>query len=314
MEDFNTGAQTAESADTGAQKEEITGDTLFERFTEGASIDELNSLIADENDSAEETADSADTGEQPGGVTNGAEEQNDTQPEGGASLQEEQGQNKNAPEEGAKRFTQRDVDYIIGKKTGEQARRHAALLDDLAVVLGVERDKVAEAVRKQRFEMEAEEAGALDKELYVQKKQSDIELEQLRAQHQAEIENRTFLEEIERQRQELVNASPEFDMSQAVENETFTNMLGMLYRNPATQKEALALAYRAVYFDNALARGAAREREKVIASVKSGYTRAAEGAAQTTGAAAAKVNVDKMSDEQIAEISQRILNGEKISF
>ena len=307
MEEMHIAAGEQSGAENG--QEEVTGDTLFERYEAGASLEELNDLLENSAEEEEGSHSEEDTGAAES-ESNGAIQQ-ESQPEGGA--QQETARNS-SPDEGARKFTQKDVDYIIGKKTGEQARRHAALLDDLAAVLGVDRDKVTQEVRRQRYELEAEEKGISDKELYARSKQMERENAELLSRQREQESSRVFLDEIERQRLKMVSVMPDFDMAKAVENERFVNTLSALYQNPETKDSALELAWRAVYFSEETQKIAAREREKIISAVKSGQARATEGAAAPAAAASSKINVEKMTDEQIAELSQRILNGEKISF
>lgn len=310
MSEFITGAEQTSGAVAGASENKITGESLFERYEAGASIEELNELIRNSSADDESAADEADNTEE----GNADEETIVDNTSHSSDANESAAQTKGTSQEDAKRFSQKDLDFIIGKKTSEQARKHSALLDDLAVVLGVDRNKVVEVVRQQRYEQEADRAGIEDKELYAQNKVLEQQNNELMAQRNAEEESRQFLNDVEQQRLELIKSIPDFDMGQAVDNEQFVNMLESLYRNPTTKNNALRLAYQAVYFDDYTQKIAATERAKIISSVKSGQARTIEGAQTQPTAASPKTDINRMTDEQIADIARRVQNGEKISF
>ena len=91
-------------------------------------------------------------------------------------------------------------------------------------------------------------------------------------------------------------------------------MLDALYKAESTRDNAVELAYRAVFFDRAVQEVEHKAREQVIASVKSGQTRIGEGAAKAGSGAAARIEIDKLNDDQIADIADRVMRGEKITI
>lgn len=309
MSEIITGAEQTSDAFAGTSENKITGECLFEKYEAGASINELNELIKNSPADTEAVVDETNVAQ----AGNTDKETIDVHTSHNSDANENKTQTETSDKD-AKRFSQKDLDFIIGKKTSEQARKHSALLDDLAVVLGVDRNKVVEVVRQQRYEQEADRAGIEDKELYAQNKVLERQNNELMAQRNAEEESRQFLNDVEKQRLELIKSIPDFDMGQAVDNEQFVNMLESLYRNPTTKNDALRLAYQAVYFDDYTQKIAATERAKIISSVKSGRERAIEGAQTQKATTVPKVNVSRMSDEQIAEYAERARKGEKISF
>lgn len=293
---------SAEAAETAA----ISGETLFEQYEGGASVDALNELLAtqeEEQREEEQESEASDDATQEQTVS----EETVTEENPGETTQEKQ-------TKPPRMFTQRDVDYMIGKKTSELANKHSTLLDDLSALLGISRDEVTNAVRKQRYESEAEAAGVADKDLYARTKQLEQQNEQIKKQMKEQQEKKQFDADIDHQIVELQKKTPEFDMNRCVENRQFSGLVLDLYQNAATREQALELAYRAVYFDDALRQAVSAEREKIITSVRSGQMRVQEGAANGGGGAAARPDVSRMTDEQIADMAQRAANGEQITL
>lgn len=289
----------------------ISGETLFEQYENGASVDALNELLA-QNDSV--------SGDSPKDIEAGAGEPGTeaTEPEGaekeGNTESRETVHEVTNGKKQERTFTQRDVDYMIGKKTSELTRKHSALLDDLSALLEVERDEVTNMVRRQRFEKDAESAGVIDKELYAKYKDAEEQLNKTTRQHEAEQRQARFYADINSQIAQFQKKVPTFDMNRAVDNEQFSRLLSRLYEDESVRDSALEMAYNAVFFDDMVRQVAQSERDKVISSVRSGQMRISEGAAQNAGGAAVKLNVGKMTDEQIAEMAARALNGEQIEI
>lgn len=295
MEEVNTGAVQDTAVDAGAASAPITGEELYEKYENGASIEDLNEML--ERGVSEES--------------DNAETNNSSDVESGAEKQEQQVETA-TPEEPVQKermYTQKDFDRVIGRRVGEEQRKQAALLEDLAAVLGVEKDKVAETVRRQRLEAEAEAQGVQDKELYARARQ----LEQQQAEFQRQqAANAAFQQKIADLQQQGKAAG--VDIVELSGNDAFVGMVNNLYRDPATRENAVKLAYHAVFFDDVVKQAAEAEREKVISTVKAGQMRVDEGAAGNTAGAASKVDVKKLSDDQIADMVARAQNGEKISF
>ena len=289
----------------------VSGETLFEQYENGASVDALNELLA-QNDSV--------SGDSPKDIEAGVGEPNTGETELEGAENEGNTESRETVHEvtnGKKQertFTQRDVDYMIGKKTSELTRKHSALLDDLSALLEVERDEVTNMVRRQRFEKDAESAGVIDKELYVKYKDAAEQLNKATRQHETEQRQARFYADINSQIAQFQKKVPTFDMNRAVDNEQFSRLLSRLYEDESVRDNALEMAYNAVFFDDMVRQVAQSERDKVISSVRSGQMRISEGAAQNAGGAAVKLNVGKMTDEQIAEMAARALNGEQIEI
>lgn len=335
MEEVNTGAVQDTAVDAGAASAPITGEELYEKYENGASIEDLNEMLERgvSEESAPLSASGSDNETRAGNgshaiavgererersvnreqrTADGAETNNSSDVESGAEEPEQQQEEATTQQEAAPKermYTQKDFDRVIGRRVGEEQRRQAALLEDLAAVLGVEKDKVAETVRRQRLEAEAEAQGVQDKELYARARQ----LEQQQAEFQRQqAANAAFQQKIADLQQQGKAAG--VDIVELSSNDAFVGMVNNLYRDPATRENAVKLAYHAVFFDDVVKQAAEAEREKVISTVKAGQMRVDEGAAGNTAGAASKVDVGKLTDDQIADIVARAQNGEKISF
>lgn len=298
MDENLTGAVTETAADTGAAEQPITGDELYEKYENGASIEELNAML---DGGMEKEPDGAEPEQSP---EDGAKETDAAQETTATPEQPVQQQQKQE-----RTFTQKDVDYFIGKRIGEEQRKQAGLLDDLAAILGVESGKVAEAIHRQRLEAEAESKGIQDKELYARAKQ--LEQQQAEMQRQ-QAENAAFRSKIADLQQQ--GKASGVDIVALSQNDAFVGMVNSLYRDPATRGNAVKLAYNAVFFDDVVKKAAETEREKVISTVRAGQLRVEEGASGGSAGAASKVDVARLSDDQIAKIAEQVMNGEKIVF
>ena len=292
----------------------VSGETLFEQYENGASVDELNELLAQTDGASDEAkihtqSEADEENEEKEAEQEGAEQEGKTNANSRETAQKATDSTKQE-----RTFTQRDVDYMIGKKTRDLTKKHSSLLDDLSVLLGISRDEVTNAVRKQRYEAEAEAAGVADKDLYAKNKQLEQQNEQLAQERQEQQKQAQFYAEINRQISDLQKKVPAFDMNKAVENRRFSRLLSNLYDDEITRGDALELAYNAVFFDEAIRQAAQAEREKVISTVRSGQARISEGAAKGTSGAAARIDVNKLTDEQIADLAARAANGEQIQF
>ena len=217
MEEVNTGAVQETAVDAGAASTPITGEELYEKYENGASIEDLNEML--ERGVSEES--------------DNAETNNSSDVESGAEKQEQQVETA-TPEEPVQKermYTQKDFDRVIGRRVGEEQRKQAALLEDLAAVLGVEKDKVAETVRRQRLEAEAEAQGVQDKELYARARQ----LEQQQAEFQRQqAANAAFQQKIADLQQQGKAAG--VDIVELSSNDAFVGMVNNLYRDPATRE------------------------------------------------------------------------------
>lgn len=333
MDEVQTSAGMGYDADNGtADAGAVTGDSLYEQYENGASIEELNAMLetsgADALESASASGSEAGAANDSHAIAVGEAEQGRTasreqrtadvedanseqSPDNGAETQE-QPEMTPPPEQPARQertYTQKDFDRVIGRRVGEEQRKQAALLEDLSALLGVESTQVADTIRRQRLEAEAEAKGVQDKELYARAKQLEQQQVALQEQQAAEQAYRSKIADLQQQGQ-AIGA----DILKLSENDAFVSMVNSLYRDPATRGNAVRMAYHAVFFDDAVKAAAQAERDKVISSVKAGQMRVSEGAAGKTAGVAVKLDVGKLSDDQIADMVARAQNGEKITF
>lgn len=285
-----TNAMTNESVNVGAEAEPstgtaggVTGEDLFAQYESGASIEDLNGLLAREPAQPEEQQEEAE----PSAVEEPVQE----------------------PEPQQERlFTQAEMNRIIGQRIREPQDKYSALLDDLEVVMGVDRSQAAEAVRRQRLEAEAQKQGVEDVELYAQKKQ----LEQQRDAMQQQQYYNQLANDMDRQRRAAGIDDTTYDAM--LNNPQFIVTARSLYDNPATRETALQTAYNALYFNDILKQRVKDEKEKIVSNIKAGQERVSEGAMQKSANASAKIDVSKLTDAQLEEYAERARSGEKITF
>ncbi|MCI9626523.1 MAG: hypothetical protein HFI90_07045 [Clostridia bacterium] len=285
-----TNAMTNESVNVGAEAEPstgtaggVTGEDLFAQYESGASIEDLNGLLAREPAQPEEQQEEAE----PSAVEEPVQE----------------------PEPQQERlFTQAEMNRIIGQRIREPQDKYSALLDDLEVVMGVDRSQAAEAVRQSRLEVEAQKQGVEDVELYAQKKQ----LEQQRDAMQQQQYYDQLANDMDRQRRAAGIDDTTYDAM--LDNPQFIATARSLYDNPVTRENALQTAYNALYFDDILKQRVKDEKEKIVSNIKAGQERVSEGAMQKSANASAKIDVSKLTDAQLEEYAERARSGEKITF
>ena len=304
MEEILTGADFSAAADAGAAQAPSAADTspaqdgssagemLYEKYQAGASVETLNEMIAQEETPSQKDGDTSPEDA-------GAEADGDAE----AKTQKDS-RRESAQKKGERTFTQRDVDYLIGKKTSEVTRKHSALLGDLSALLGVDRSEVTNLIRQSRAQGAAADGFA---EAYgVQAGAADGGYTQM--------DDSEFIGEVERQVEAVGHKIPGFDMDKAVDSVEFVDLLQVLTANPHTCARALELAYRTVFADEVSGAAAQAERDRVIHSVRAGKARISEGAAKSGAGAASKVDVARLTDAQIARLAERVAAGEKISF
>ncbi len=285
-----TNAMTNESVNVGAEAEPstgtaggVTGEDLFAQYESGASIEDLNGLLAREPAQPEEQQEEAE----PSAVEEPVQE----------------------PEPQQERlFTQAEMNRIIGQRIREPQDKYSALLDDLEVVMGVDRSQAAEAVRQSRLEVEAQKQGVEDVELYAQKKQ----LEQQRDAMQQEQYFSQLTSDMDRQRRAVGIDDTTYDAM--LNNPKFIVAARSLYNNPEMREVALQTAYNGLYFEDILKQRVKEEKEKIVSNIKAGQERVSEGAMQKSANASAKIDVSKLTDAQLEEYAERARSGEKITF
>lgn len=307
------GATNIPDTGAGAPKEQntapISGEELFGRYEKGASLDELNELIGAGQANTPERVQETNNAPTVGGTPQSGEKSLNAD-DGGMDVPNvsegaQEGAGKAAPAQ--KLFSQKDVDRFIGQRIGEEQRKRAAFMQDVAHLMGVDVSNVEEAVRRQRLEAEAESQGIEDKELYARARALEEQNERMTRQAAQEEYLSRKLGDLKAQ-----SAAAGVDLVALSDNDAFVAAVNNFYANEATRSAAVQMAYNAVFFNDALQKHIQAEREKIISTVKAGAARMDEGASQGAQGVSSKVDVSKMSDEQIADIANRVMRGEKI--
>lgn len=109
--------------------------------------------------------------------------------------------------------------------------------------------------------------------------------------------------EIEEQRKAFLQKKPDFDMKAELNNEEFVNYI---WRNSLSVEDAYLLVHRDEIIEKAAQETANRMLER--------RNRISENGAGKATPASIKPNPKDMSDKEIAEIIEKVRNGEKISF
>ena len=109
--------------------------------------------------------------------------------------------------------------------------------------------------------------------------------------------------EIEEQRKAFLKKMPDFDMKAELENEDFVNYL---WNHGLSVEDAYLLVHREEIIEHAAQESANRMLER--------RNRITENGAGKPTPASVKPNPKDMSDKEIAEIIEKVRNGEKISF
>ena len=283
----------------GTENAGITGEELFEKF-DGTNFDELNEMLESRQEPAD--IDNDEGGEnvpdetQPATVEPEAEDNNS-----------ETSNSQETPVQEERKFTQKDVDYFLGKKTSKLQNKFTSLLDDLSVLLGVDKNNVASTIRRQVMEREANAKGIEDTDAYVHQRELEEENETLKQQAYEREYFNAKIQFLQEQSEKLG-----VDFIKLSQNEEFVDAVNMFYSNPKTKDNAIKLAHRSVFFDELIEQTAQSERDKVISTVKAGQNRMVEGAQQTPSGSSAKIDISKMNEDEIAKLAERVANGEKI--
>lgn len=289
----------------GTENAGITGEELFEKF-DGTNFDELNEML----ESRQEPADIDNEEEHYTSSTEGVDSEN---AEGVPVTNEAEDNNSDTsnsqetPVQDERKFTQKDVDYFLGKKTSRIQNKYSSLVSDLSELMGIDKDNVVNAVRRQLMEREANEKGVEDTESYVHQKELEEENQTLKQQAWEREYFNAKIQSLQEQSEKLG-----VDFRKLSENEEFVNAVNMFYSNPKTKDKSIELAYHSIFFDDLIMQKAQSERDKVISTVKAGQNRMVEGARETTNGSSAKIDISKMNEDEIAKLAERVANGEKI--
>lgn len=214
---------------------------LFEEYENGKDIDELNAIIENGAENAEAKEDNSEENKNIGGA---------------AEVQKPSEENTEVTKE---------------EKTS-QDNGDGALKSYLAKMLGCSENEVLDAVKKRGFELEAENAGVSDVDLFVKNKINEEELNRIKSEREFEVFKKEYINDITGQVNTIKESEPDFDMDALCENDDFVDAMNMFYKNGRTKEKAVLYAYNAVMFDKRLQ----GEKDKILQSIKSGKMRPVE--------------------------------------
>ena len=181
---------------------------LFEEYENGKDIDELNAII--EN----------------GAENNSAEDDNniiETEAAGGG--------NEQVPSE--------ENTEIAKEEKPSQDNGDGILKSYLAKMLGCSEDEVLDAVKKRGFELEAENAGVADVDLFVKNKINEEELNRIKSEREFENFKKEYINDITGQVNAIKESEPDFDMDALCENDDFVDAMNMFYKNGRTKEKSV---------------------------------------------------------------------------
>lgn len=124
------------------------------------------------------------------------------------------------------------------------------------------------------------------------------------AQRLRGIEN--YTRELYRQEAELKKTYPEFDLKKEMLNSKFAEYI---------QKQLpVETAYKLVHYDELLNNAVTQAQQETAANITYRKNRPEENGAANSGASSQKIDISRLSDEQMAEYIKRARNGERITF
>ena len=191
---------------------------------------------------------------------------------------------------------------ILGQKYGLDPTDHAAITKaaqedtsfyrEEAMATGRDEKEVAENKRIQR------ENAAFKRQLQqIQEQQA-----QQRTREQADRQIKVWNQQAEQTKQ----LYPGFDLQKELKNEDFKRLL--------TTGIDVRKAYEVVHMDEIQQLAAQKAAKSVADTVIAGANRPAENGTAAQGAVSTKIDVSKLTDEQIMEYRRRARKGEKITF
>ena len=249
---------------------------LFEEYENGKDIDELNAIIENGAENAEAKEDNSEENKDIGGA---------------AEVQKPSEENTEVTKE---------------EKT-PQDNGDGALKSYLAKMLGCSENEVLDAVKKRGFELEAENAGVSDVDLFVKNKINEEELNRIKSEREFEVFKKEYINDITGQVNTIKESEPDFDMDALCENDDFVDAMNMFYKNGRTKEKAVLYAYNAVMFDKRLQ----GEKDKILQSIKSGKMRPVEGA-NAVSENTDTIDINNITDDMLESLEKRALNGEEI--
>lgn len=209
---------------------------------------------------------------------------------------------------------QKYMDTVIGKRLGEQRElskkieQQENLLGIFQQYYGVTDIAGLEKKADELLDDIAYKKGTTKDEL-IKQQQMQAELKQYKTMQEV-LKKQAFENALKADCSKLAKANPDLysdiDSDELMQNRSFIGMLA----NGVPFKQA----YDALNVDKLLEKQTSKAKKKVIDDVKAKGTRITENATKKSKAASMKIDVSKLSDKQLEELTERARNGERIVF
>lgn len=209
---------------------------------------------------------------------------------------------------------QKYMDNVIGKRLGEQ-RKEKEKLEKYESMMNVLQEHFEVSDIDQ---LEKKIDGLLDdiaykrgttKEQLKKQQQAQLEIKKFEAMQQEQMQQ-AFFNAFNVDCEKLSKSNPDLygdiNPDELIENKQFLAMLGSGV--PFKQ------AYDALNVEKLLKKQTQKAKKTVIEDVKAKGNRIAENATKKSKAAVTKIDVSKMTDDQLADIERRAAAGERITF
>lgn len=206
---------------------------------------------------------------------------------------------------------QKYMDNIIGKRLGEQRKKQEEqeeLLHTLQQYFDVEDIEGLKKKSEELLEDIAYQRGTTKEQLIKQQKEQR-ELRELRAMRE-EQKQIAFLNALTEDCNKLAELNPvlygDLKPEKLARDKDFINLLsqGVSFKN----------AYDALHIEELVKKQAYKTKKNVIDDVKAKGTRITENASKKSKPVTTKIDVSKLTDEQLTELEERAARGEKITF
>ncbi len=209
---------------------------------------------------------------------------------------------------------QKYMDNVIGKRLGdtrkekEKLEKYESMMNVLQEHFEVSDVDGLEKKIDELLDDIAYKRGTTKEQLKKQQK-AELKIKQFEAMRQ-EQQQQAFFNAFNADCDKLAKLDTEIygdiDRDKLMENRQFLAMLssGVPFKQ----------AYDALHFDTIIAKQTQKVKKTVLDDVKAKGNRIKENATKKSKAAAVKIDISKMTDDELAELERRAENGEKIKF
>ena len=314
------------------------GESAFEMFQNGASIDEVNAkFFSSGSDNTEDTSATDDTAnvdaldasenrdegaDNDDGISSARQSEDagdDVKTDEGANA--DKANTDNAEE---RKFTQAEVDAIARRARVKEKGAHDRLqseyddmASDVARLLGVDTSDIRNALKTELLKREAEAEGVDDVDLYARAKNAENELENLKRQKQDEVKQQyvqKFLSDVEVQLDEFTKLHPDVDIESFSKRADFNTVLKTLYSTEETKDSCVLKAFEAFgAVKKTVVPLVDKKAENAKKASLANRQREAENASSSKAVAKTQVlDYSKLSPKDYLELGKRASKGEII--